>query len=133
GECPARLGARLALVAPGAPHLTRQRARASAPPRRRRLSLSVVEAVGDQPASGAGQGLWALDRRALTVGLVLTTTFIATEALVVITIMPQVARELGGLTLYGWVFSAFMLGSLVGTVAAGREADRTGPVRPYLA
>src|SRR5436305_7233620 len=94
--------------------------------------VSPVEAAGDQPASGLGRGLWALERRALTVGLVLTTTFIATEALVVITIMPQVARELGGLTLYGWVFSAFMLGSLVGTVAAGREADRTGPARPYL-
>ena len=95
--------------------------------------VSPVEAAGDQPASGLGEGLWALERRALTVGLVLTTTFIATEALVVITIMPQVARELGGLTLYGWVFSAFMLGSLVGTVAAGREADRAGPARPYLA
>src|SRR5438552_3739334 len=95
--------------------------------------VSPVEAAGDQPASGLGEGLWALERRALTVGLVLTTTFIATEALVVITIMPQVARELGGLTLYGWVFSSFMLGSLVGTVAAGREADRTGPARPYLA
>ena len=95
--------------------------------------MSAVEAVGDQPASGVGPGLWALERRALTAGLVLTTTFIATEALVVITIMPQVARELGGLTLYGWVFSAFMLGSLLGTVAAGREADRAGPARPYLA
>jgi MFS family permease len=63
---------------------------------------------------------------------VLTTTFVAAEALAVITIMPQVARELGGLSLYGWVFSAFMLGSLIGTVAAGREADRVGPARPYL-
>jgi len=69
----------------------------------------------------------------LTTGLVLSTTFIAIEALAVITIMPQVARNLGGLSLYGWVFSAFMLGSLVGTVAAGREADRRGPARPYIA
>jgi MFS family permease len=78
-------------------------------------------------------GLWAPERRGLTTGLVLTTTVIAAEALAVITIMPQVARDLGGLNLYGWVFSAFMLGSLVGTVAAGREADRVGPARPYVA
>lgn len=50
-----------------------------------------------------------------------------------ITIMPLLARDLRGLNLYGWVFSAFMLGSLVGTVAAGREADRVGPARPYVA
>jgi MFS family permease len=48
-----------------------------------------------------------------------------------ITIMPLLARDLRGLSLYGWVFSAFMLGSLVGTVAAGREADRVSPARPY--
>jgi MFS family permease len=78
-------------------------------------------------------GLWAPERRPLTTGLVLTTTLIAAEALAVITIMPSVERDLGGLSLYGWVFSAFMLGSLVGTVAAGREADRAGPARPFAA
>jgi MFS family permease len=86
-----------------------------------------------QPAPGrVAQGLWAPERRALTTGLVLTTTFIAVEALAVLTIMPRVARDLGGLSLYGWVFSAFMLASLVGAVAAGRDADRVGPARPYL-
>jgi MFS family permease len=82
---------------------------------------------------GPAEGLWAPDRRALTVGLVLTITFMAAEALAVVTIMPQVARSLGGIHLYGWVFSAFLLGSMVGIVAAGREADRTGPARPYVA
>ena len=59
-------------------------------------------------------GLWAPAHRRLTSGLVLTTTFIAVEALAVITIMPQVEHDLRGLSLYGWVFSSFMLGSLVG-------------------
>src|ERR1700740_443847 len=76
--------------------------------------------------------LWAPEHRALTTGLVLTTTFIAGGALAVLTIRPRVARDLGGLSLYGWVFSAFMLASLVGAVAAGRDADRVGPARPYL-
>ena len=47
--------------------------------------------------------------------------------------MPVVARDLGGLRLYGWVFSGFMLGSVVGIVAAGREADRRGPAVPFVA
>ena len=77
-------------------------------------------------------GLWSAQRRALTTGLVLTITFIASEALAVVTIMPVVARDLGGLRLYGWVFSAFMLGNVVGIVAAGRQADRYGPARPFI-
>ncbi len=82
---------------------------------------------------GAKDGLWAPHRRPLTIGLVLTITFIASEALAVVTVMPLVARDLGGLSLYGWVFSAFMLASLVGIVVAGRDADRHGPARPYVA
>ncbi|HEX4564138.1 MAG TPA: MFS transporter [Solirubrobacteraceae bacterium] len=90
--------------------------------------MSDVATPAAAPAAGS---LWTTQRRPLTSGLVLTTTLIAAEALAVITIMPQVERDLGGLSLYGWVFSAFMLGSLLGTVAAGREADRAGPARPY--
>ena len=82
---------------------------------------------------GRVPGLWAPQRRALTAGLVLTITFVASEALAVVTVMPVVARDLGGLRLYGWVFSGFMLGSVVGIVAAGREADRRGPAVPFVA
>ena len=78
-------------------------------------------------------GLWAPHRRALTLGLVLTVTFVASEALAVITVMPVVARDLNGLALYGWAFSSFQLASLVGIVLAGRDADRHGPARPYVA
>src|SRR6266568_3117724 len=77
-------------------------------------------------------GLWAADRRALTVGLAATITFVAAEALAVVTVMPLVARDLHGLSLYGFVFSAFMLGTVVGIVAAGRAADRRGPAIPYV-
>jgi MFS family permease len=83
------------------------------------------------PASEGG-GLWAAQRRMLTAGLVLTITFIASEALAVVTVMPVVAHDLGGIDLYGWVFSAFMLGSVVGIVVAGRQADRRGPALPYV-
>jgi MFS family permease len=78
-------------------------------------------------------GLWSAQRRTLTGGLVLTITFVAAEALAVVTVMPLVARSLHGLSLYGFVFSAFMLGTMVGIVAAGRAADRRGPAIPYIA
>jgi MFS family permease len=78
-------------------------------------------------------GLWAPQRRALTAGLILTITFVASEALAVVTVMPLVVRDLGGLRLYGWAFSGFMLGSLIGIVAAGRETDRRGPAIPFVA
>ncbi|HVB44786.1 MAG TPA: MFS transporter [Streptosporangiaceae bacterium] len=78
-------------------------------------------------------GLWAAERRALTAGLVATITFVAAEALAVATVMPLVARDLHGLGLYGFVFSAFLLGTMIGIVAAGRAADRHGPAVPYVA
>src|SRR5260221_10452938 len=84
--------------------------------------------MGEDPV----RGLWAPQRRALTAGLVLTITFVASEALAVVTVMPLVARDLGGVRLYGWVFSGFMLGSVIGIVAAGREADRRGPAAPFV-
>lgn len=86
----------------------------------------------DEPVADR-DGLWAPEHRALTVGLFLTITFVASEALAVAPALPIVRRELGGLALYGFVFSGFMLGSLVGTVLAGRETDRRGPTPPFLA
>ena len=65
--------------------------------------------------------------RALSIGALLSITIVAFQALGVGTAMPAIARDLGGLSLYGWSLSAFMLASILGTVAAGRAADATGP------
>ena len=75
----------------------------------------------------------APDRRALTLGLVLTITLVGFEALAISTVMPIVAKELGGLELYGWVFSAFFLGSLIGIVVVGGAIDRGGLAVPFAA
>ena len=99
----------------------------------------MIEGTAEPPAtavtSGADRdgddGLWSAHRRALTLGLVLTITLVASEALAVSTIMPIVARELGGLDLYGWVFSAFFLGNLLGIVVAAALIDRGGLARPF--
>ena len=70
-------------------------------------------------------------RQLLTVGLVLTITLIAFSALAVETILPLVSDDLGGVSLYGWVFSAFFLGSLASVIVAGGIADRRGTLLPY--
>ena len=81
---------------------------------------------------GATGGPWHPSRRALTVGLLLTIASVAFEALAVATVMPAAAGDLGGLGLYGWAFSAFLLTNLVGIVVAGGEADRRTPAAPFL-
>src|SRR5262249_62309827 len=81
-------------------------------------------------SEGRLRGLWAPRTRALTVGLVLTITFVASEALAVVTVMPVAAHDLGGIRLYGWAFSAFMLGSVIGIVAAGRGGGPGGGAAP---
>jgi MFS family permease len=88
--------------------------------------------TGTGPGADTG-GVFAPSRRALTSGLVLTITLVGFEALAVATVLPVVERDLGDLSLYGWVFSAYLLSSLVGTVVAGREADRRGPGPPFVA
>lgn len=84
------------------------------------------------PGPAEGGGLWSPERRPLTLGLVLTITLVAAEALAVSTAMPIVARDLGGHELYGLVFSAFMVGSLLGIVAAGTLIDARGVVLPFV-
>ncbi|HET9691297.1 MAG TPA: MFS transporter [Acidimicrobiales bacterium] len=83
-------------------------------------------------AAGVATGVWSPGRRVLTAGLVATITLVAVESLSVATVLPLVGRDLGDLRLYGWVFSAFFLASLVGIATAGRLADRVALVGPFL-
>jgi MFS family permease len=84
-------------------------------------------------ATSPAGGIWTPAYRPLTVGLVLAVTFVAFEALAVATILPVVGRHLGDLRLYGWVFSAFLLASLIGIVISGTLADRVPLGRLMLA
>ena len=90
-----------------------------------------MPASGPEPAPAGAVGVWVPGRRLLTVGLILLITFVAAEALAVATVMPTVEQDLGDLGLYGWVFSGFFLGSLLGIVVAGRASDRMRPVIPF--
>lgn len=56
----------------------------------------------------------------------------AFEALAVATVLPITSAQLGGLALYGWAFSAFMLTNLVGITLGGRQSDQRGPAAPFF-
>ena len=71
-------------------------------------------------------------RRALQIGLFAVVTLVAFEALAVTTILPEIEADLGGIAWYGWVTSAFFLGTMIGIVFAGDQADRRGAGPPYV-
>lgn len=82
---------------------------------------------------GRRLGVWDRGHRVLTVGLVLTVSMAAFEALAVATILPATVGDIGGLSLYGWAFSAFMLAEIVGIAIAGRAGDARGLAPPFAA
>ena len=66
-------------------------------------------------------------RRPFVVAAVMLASFmIAIEATIVATAMPQIVRYIGGLRLYSWVFSSFLLTQCATTVLFGKLADLYG-------
>ncbi|WP_338677014.1 MFS transporter [Streptomyces sp. SCSIO 30461] len=80
-----------------------------------------------------GGGVLGSRYRALSVGIVSVVLLIAFEATAVGTAMPVAARELRGVELYAFGFSAVFTTSLFGMVVAGQWADRRGPLGPLTA
>jgi EmrB/QacA subfamily drug resistance transporter len=65
--------------------------------------------------------------RSLVIASVMASMFmIAIEATIVSTAMPQIVAQLGGLHLYSWVFSSFLLTQTAMTVVFGKLADVYG-------
>src|SRR6476660_3344493 len=71
-------------------------------------------------------------RRAVTVALILVSALASFESTVVSTAMPTIIGDLGGLPLYAWVFSVYLLTSTVGMPVYGRLADIHGRRRLLL-
>jgi MFS family permease len=71
-------------------------------------------------------------RRAVTVALILVTALASFESTVVSTAMPTIIGDLGGLPLYAWVFSIYLLTSTVAMPVYGRLADIYGRRRLML-
>ncbi|MCC0097956.1 MFS transporter [Streptomyces flavotricini] len=81
------------------------------------------------PAEPDG-GILGSAYRALSMGVVSVVFLIAFEATAVGTAMPVAARELDGVGLYAFAFSAYFTTSLFGMVLSGQWADRKGPLWP---
>ncbi|MBU6455543.1 MAG: MFS transporter [Cyanobacteria bacterium REEB67] len=65
--------------------------------------------------------------RPLIIAAVMASMFmVAIEATIVSTAMPQIVSQLGGLDLYSWVFSSFLLTQTAMTVVFGKLADLKG-------
>lgn len=73
------------------------------------------------------QDVFSPNYRSTTFGIVLGMSLVAFESLAVVTIAPRFAESLGGMAFYGWVFSSFLLMSLLGVILAGQHIDRHGP------
>ncbi|HTO75800.1 MAG TPA: MFS transporter [Thermoanaerobaculia bacterium] len=71
-------------------------------------------------------------RRAVTAALLLVSALASFESTVVSTAMPTIIGDLGGLPLYAWVFSIYLLTSTVGMPLYGRLADISGRRRLLL-
>ncbi|MGW6567475.1 MFS transporter [Streptomyces sp. NPDC054975] len=87
------------------------------------------------PTAAPVGGGSVLDRehRALSVGIVSVVLLIAFEATAVGTAMPVAARELNGIPLYAFAFSAYFTTSLFAMVLSGQWSDRSGPLAPLTA
>jgi len=89
-----------------------------------------LDTAVDADQKSAGQA--SANLRALKIGLVAVVTLVAFESLAVTTILPEIEDDLGGIAWYGWVTTAFFLGTMIGIVFAGDQADRRGAGRPYV-
>ncbi|MFF5444417.1 MFS transporter [Streptomyces sp. NPDC012888] len=97
-------------------------------PRAEESADPAPPAAGAHP--GAGGGILGPAHRTLSIGIVSVVFLIAFEAIAVGTAMPVAARELDGIGLYAFGFSAYFTTSLFGMVASGQWSDRAGPLFP---
>src|SRR5438876_7843491 len=68
----------------------------------------------------------------ITAGLVIGMFLASLEATVVATAMPTIIGKLGGVSLYSWVFSAYLLTSTTTVPVYGKLADLYGRKPVYL-
>ncbi|WP_339296801.1 MFS transporter [Paenibacillus sp. FSL R5-0623] len=68
---------------------------------------------------------------ALSIGIILSVMAVGFEGLSVTTIAPSIAGDLNGLSLFGWIFSTYLLAQIIGTLVVGRIIDKRGPAAPF--
>jgi MFS family permease len=92
----------------------------------------VIEAHSRQD-DAALTSIFAGRLRTASGGIVTLITMIAFEAMAVGPALPTAARELHGLSAFGWAFTAFLVANVIGMVVAGQIGDARGPRAPMIA
>ena len=94
-----------------------------------------TEKIQEAPVSSrleAGNPLPVRQRTAVTIGIILGLFLAAIEQTVVATAMPTVVSSLGGLDIYSWVFSVYLLTFTVSVPIWGKLSDVHGRRNTYL-
>jgi MFS family permease len=86
-----------------------------------------------QPETTPSPRLLAPAYAATTIGMFALIAFVAFEALAVTTVMPTVAADLDGKSLYALAFAAPLASGVLGMVVTGAWSDRRGPTAPLQA
>lgn len=86
--------------------------------------------TGPVPTVDAPGSVWAPQFVWVTVGAVALIFLAAMQSLAVTTVMPIVADDLDGASLYAVAFAGTLATSVIGMVAVGAWSDRSGPVWP---
>jgi len=76
--------------------------------------------------------IWDKHHLSLTIGSILAVTIVALQGIAVATMAPLLAEDIGGRSLYGWIFTSFILPQIVGTVFGGQEVDRRPPSHVFI-
>jgi len=92
-----------------------------------------VHSDSAQPGLVARREMTPRQRRIVTAGIMVTLFLAALESTVVATAMPTIVARLGGLAIYSWVFSAFLLTSTISMPLWGRLSDIEGRRPIFLA
>ena len=92
--------------------------------------MAASERVLTPLAPPSKAGLSAPRRAAILIAVLLGAMFAALDQLVVITAVPRVVADLGGLGQFAWVFTAYMLTSTVTLPIYGKLSDMYGR-RPF--
>ena len=66
----------------------------------------------------------ASDRRLVTIALFVATFLVSLDTSVVSTAMPTVVSQIGGIDLYAWAFSSYLLTSTVTIPGVSRSSSR---------
>ncbi|MFC7220469.1 MFS transporter [Streptomyces polyrhachis] len=95
------------------------------------MGSGAAETVGRAPGKGEDAAAPPVRRGWVVAALMLSMSLAALEGTIVATAVPQIVGELGGFSVFSWIFSGYLLAVTVTLPVYGRLADTFGR-RPVL-